>query len=105
MIRACTAAIGSVAALGRWHSALIAQRPVNAVAVAVGAEANQRLQLGAIEAINGIVQTGLGIDAVIAGERIVDVLRPTFFLERAQDNFLIARRHMESLDDPVPERQ
>ena len=45
-------------------------------------EPDEARDLLVVEPIDGVVQTGLGIDVDLAGQRIVDRLRPILFLKR-----------------------
>ena len=50
-----------------------------------------------IEGLDRVVQASLGTKVALRRKRIVDAVRPPFFLKRGQDGFLVGRRHAETL--------
>ena len=78
------------------------ETPAHAFAFAVSQKADESVLLVAIERIDRVVQTPLGILIQLGSQRIVDPRAPTLLLKRGQDRFLVRCRHFELFhDDPA----
>ena len=62
-------------------------------------EAKERVDLAPVQPIDRVMQPGRPVDVVSYWQRIVNVLSPSFFLEHAENGFLISGRHPEPFDD------
>ena len=68
-------------------------------------EAKEGVDLAPVKPIDRVMQPGRRVDVVSDGQRIVNVLSPSFFLEHAENGFLISCRHTEPFDDQSLKRQ
>ena len=84
----------------KWAARLRSRFPAHAFARPVPGECHELCFAVAIQPLDRIVQASLWIDVARRREGVVDATRPTFFLERAEDDLLVPRRQRETLDDP-----
>src|SRR5262245_46142342 len=79
--------------------------PHDAAAGSVAGKLDEPVFLAVVELVNGVVEAFLDVDAGSRRQRIMNVWRPTFLLERFQDDLLIVGGNLELFHNGVPQEQ
>src|SRR5262245_40456481 len=75
--------------------------PADSDALAIAAEANVAVNLIAVEMVDRVVETLLGVSVRLGGKRIVDAIPPTLFLKCFENCLLVGGRAPKTLDEDV----
>ena len=65
----------------------------------IAGKANQPALVASIEALERVMKSALGVNAIVGWNRIVNALGPASVVESRQNDLLIAGGDGESLDD------